>query len=117
MKVCEFHLHCHKAFEIKASTLLKMFDQLDIWRKPEEFELFLMACKADYLGRLGFDNRPYPQEQYLKAAVKAARQVTAKAFVEQGLQGPAIKEAMAAARLNAIVKIKVDSAHLNPTPL
>tara|TARA_B100000809_G_scaffold153236_1_gene150588 strand:+ start:1390 stop:2769 length:1380 start_codon:yes stop_codon:yes gene_type:complete len=117
LKVCEFHLHCHKAFEIKASTLLKMFDQLDIWRKPEEFELFLMACKADYLGRLGFDNRPYPQEQYLKAAVKAARQVTAKAFVEQGLQGPAIKEAMAAARLNAIVKIKADSAHLNPISL
>jgi tRNA nucleotidyltransferase (CCA-adding enzyme) len=116
LKVCEFHLHCHKAFELKASTLLKMFDQLDIWRKPAEFELFLMACKSDFLGRLGFDNRPYPQEQYLQAAVKAARQVTAKEFVKQGLQGPAIKEAMAAARLNAIVKIKADSAHLNPTP-
>jgi tRNA nucleotidyltransferase (CCA-adding enzyme) len=117
LKVCEFHLHCHKAFELKASTLLKMFDQLDIWRKPAEFDLFLMACKSDFLGRLGFESRPYPQEQYLQAAVKAARQVTAKAFVEQGLQGPAIKEAMAVARLNAIVKIKADSAHLNPTPL
>ncbi|PKI12864.1 multifunctional CCA addition/repair protein [Colwellia sp. 12G3] len=115
LKVCEFHLHCHKAFELKASTLLKMFDQLDIWRKPEEFELFLMACKSDFLGRLGFDNRPYPQEQYLQAAVKAARLVTAKPFIEQGLQGPAIKEAMAKARLSAIVKIKADSAHLNPT--
>jgi len=116
LKVCEFHLHCHKAFELKPSTLLRMFNQLDIWRKPEEFDYFLMACKSDFLGRLGFENRPYPQEQYLQAAVKAARQVTAKAFVEKGLQGPAIKEAMAEARLNAIVKIKNDNAHLNPTP-
>ncbi|NQZ26140.1 MAG: multifunctional CCA addition/repair protein [Colwellia sp.] len=116
LKVCEYHLHCHKAFELKASTLLKMFNHLDIWRKPEEFDLFLMACKADFLGRLGFEQRPYPQEEYLQAAVKAARAVTAKAFVEQGLQGLAIKEAMAKARLNAIVSVKADYAHLNPAP-
>ncbi len=106
LKVCEFHLHCHKAFELKANTLLKMFNQLDIWRKPQEFDFFLMACKADFLGRLGFEKRPYPQEQYLQAAVKAARQVNAKSFVEQGLKGLAIKEAMAEARLNAIKRIK-----------
>lgn len=116
LKVCEFHLHCHKAFELKASTLLKMFNQLDIWRKPEEFDLFLMACKSDFLGRLGFENRAYPQEQYLQTAVKAARQVTASPFVKQGLQGLAIKEAIAKERLNAITKIKAKSAHLNPTP-
>ena len=93
-----------------------MFNHLDIWRKPEEFDFFLMACKADFLGRLGFEQRPYPQEEYLQAAVKAARAVTPKAFVEQGLQGLAIKEAMAKARLNAIVAVKADYAHLNPTP-
>ena len=116
LKVCEYHLHCHKAFELKASTLLKMFNHLDIWRKPEEFDFFLMACKADFLGRLGFEQRAYPQEEYLQAAVKAARAVTAKAFVEQGLQGLAIKEAMAKARLNAIVLVKADYAHLKPAP-
>ena len=116
LKVCEYHLHCHKAFELKASTLLKMFNHLDIWRKPEEFDFFLMACKADFLGRLGFEQRPYPQEEYLQAAVKAARAVTAKAFVEQGLQGLAIKEAMAKARLNAIMSVKADYAHLKPAP-
>ena len=116
LKVCEFHLHCHKAFELKASTLLKMFNQLDIWRKPQEYDYFLMACKSDFLGRLGFEDRPYPQEQYLQAATKAAREVTAKSFVEQGLQGTLIKAAMAEARLNAIVKVKADYAHLNPTP-
>jgi tRNA nucleotidyltransferase (CCA-adding enzyme) len=116
LKVCEFHLHCHKAFELKASTLLKMFNQLDIWRKPQEFDFFLMACKSDFLGRLGFEDRPYPQEQYLQAAVKAAREITAKRFVEEGLQGPAIKEAMATERLNVITEIKAQYAHLDPAP-
>ena len=106
LKVCEFHLHCHKAFELKATTIFKMFNQLDVWRKPEEFEFFLMASKADFLGRLGFENRPYPQEQYLLSAMRAATSVNAKVFVEQGLKGLAIKEAMAEARLNAIKEIK-----------
>ena len=106
LKVCEFHLHCHKAFELKATTIFKMFNQLDVWRKPEEFEFFLMASKADFLGRLGFENRPYPQEQYLLSAMRAATSVNAKGFVEQGLKGLAIKEAMAEARLNVIREIK-----------
>jgi len=106
LKVCEHHLHCHKAFQLKASTLLRIFNQLDVWRKPDEFDDFILACKADFLGRLGFENRPYPQEQYLKEAVQTARAVTAKAFVEQGLKGLAIKEAMEKARLNAIKTIK-----------
>lgn len=106
LKVCEHHLHCHKAFQLKASTLLNIFNQLDVWRKPQEFEDFLIACKSDFLGRLGFEDRPYPQEQYLKAAALAATQINAKTFVEQGLKGLAIKEAMAKARLDAITKVK-----------
>ncbi len=106
LKVCEHHLHCHKAFQLKPSTLLRIFNQLDVWRKPKEFDDFLIACKSDFLGRLGFENRPYPQEQYLKDAMLAASNVNAKIFVEQGLQGVAIKEAMAKERLNAIAKIK-----------
>jgi len=106
LKVCEHHLHCHKAFQLKASTLLRIFNQLDVWRKPQEFDDFLIACKSDFLGRLGFENRSYPQEQYLKDAMNAARQVNAKAFVEQGLKGIAIKEAMVKERLNVIKKIK-----------
>jgi len=106
LKVCEHHLHCHKAFELKASTLLRIFNQLDVWRKPEEFDDFLIACKSDFLGRKGFENRPYPQEGYLKSAMLAAMAVTAKAFVEQGLKGIEIKEAMAEARLEAVTAIK-----------
>jgi len=106
LKVCEHHLHCHKAFQLKASTLLLIFNQLDVWRKPQEFDDFIIACKSDFLGRIGFENKSYPQQQYLKAAAQAATKVNAKAFVEQGLQGIAIKEAIAKARLQAIKEVK-----------
>ena len=106
LKVCEHHLHCHKAFQLKPSTLLRIFNQLDVWRKPQEFDDFIIACKSDFLGRLGFEDRPYPQEQYLKDAMLAASKINAKAFVEQGLTGLAIKEAIVKARLHAIEKIK-----------
>ena len=107
LRVCEHHLHCHKAFQLKPSTLLRIFNQLDVWRKPHEFDDFLIACKSDFLGRLGFENKPYPQEQYLQSAVKAATEINAKRFVEQGLKGIAIKEAVAQARLLAIKKVKL----------
>jgi tRNA nucleotidyltransferase (CCA-adding enzyme) len=107
LKVCEHHLHCHKAFQLKATTLLRIFDQLDVWRKPQEFDDFIIACKSDFLGRLGFENKPYPQEQYLKEAAQAATNVNAKEFIAQGLQGLAIKEAIAKARLQAIKEVKM----------
>jgi tRNA nucleotidyltransferase (CCA-adding enzyme) len=109
LKVCEHHLHCHKAFELRASTLLRIFNQLDVWRKPDEFIDFILACKADFLGRLGFENRPYPQAEYLTKAMLAARAITAKPFVESGMKGVEIKNAMATARLDAIQVVKTQN--------
>jgi tRNA nucleotidyltransferase (CCA-adding enzyme) len=106
LKVCEFHLHCHKAFELNASTVVKLFDSLDVWRKPEAFFDFLTACTADFRGRLHFEAKSYPQVNYLKSAFKAALTVTAKEFVEQGLKGVEIKEAINNKRIAVVQKIK-----------
>lgn len=113
LKVCEHHLHCHKAFELKASTILRIFNQLDVWRKPDEFDDFLIGCKSDFLGRLGFENKSYDQEKYWKEAMLAAKEVQAKVFIEQGIKGAAIKEHMDKARLDAIEKIKLKYESLN----
>jgi tRNA nucleotidyltransferase (CCA-adding enzyme) len=102
LKVCQFHLHVHKAFDLKASTILKLFDQLDVWRNPETFADFLLCCQADFLGRLGFEEKIYSQAQFLNSAYQRANTIKAKEFVEQGLKGLAIKQAIADARLTAI---------------
>lgn len=106
LKVCEYHLHCHKAFELKPSTILRLFNALDVWRKPEEFNDFILACTADMRGRTGFEDKEYPQADYLHQCLKAANTVTAKVFVEQGLKGKEIKAAIENERLNKITEIK-----------
>ena len=106
LKVCEFHLHCHKAFELKASTIVKLFNSLDVWRKPEDFYDFLITCTADFRGRLNFEEKPYPQVDYLKSAFKAALAVTAKEFIEEGIKGAEIKEAINKKRIAVIQEMK-----------
>lgn len=111
LKVCEYHLHCHKAFELKPSTILKVFNAIDVWRKPEEFSDFLLACTADAKGRKGLEHKAYPQAKFLLAAAEAASKVSAKPFIEEGKQGKAIREAMDNEKLNVIKCIKEKFLH------
>lgn len=111
LKACEFHLHAHRAFELKASTILKLFDQLNVWRKPEGLALFLTVCQADFNGRLGSEEKPYPQADYLTEAAQAALAVDAKAFIDQGFEGKAIKEQMDIERIERVNSVKTHWAN------
>ncbi|UPG94097.1 multifunctional CCA addition/repair protein [Luteibacter aegosomatissinici] len=103
--VCKHHLNAHMAFELKASTILRLLDALGALRRPERLETFLLACMADKRGRLGHGDAPYPQADYLRACRAAAAAITSKPFVDQGLQGPAIGEAMKKAQTAAIAAV------------
>ncbi|NVK23543.1 MAG: multifunctional CCA addition/repair protein [Gammaproteobacteria bacterium] len=107
--VSEFHTHTHKAFELKPATVIKLFNKVDVWRKPERFEQFLQVCTADMRGRTGFENSDYPQTDYLRKCAQACRAVQARTYVEQGLKGSAIKTAMDSERLNLVQDIKLQS--------
>ncbi len=84
---CQYHTHCHRALELKPSTVLKLFKAFDIYRRPERFEQFLGACTADARGRTGLQDRDYPQADYLRAAAQLVRQVAIAPLLEQGYQG------------------------------
>ncbi len=102
---CRFHLDAHRALELKAATVLKLLEAFDAFRRPARLDTFLVACAADKRGRLHHENDAYPQAGFLCAARGAAGAVTAQAFVEQGLAGPAIGEAMRRARIGAIAAL------------
>ncbi|QBY03715.1 multifunctional CCA addition/repair protein [Thalassotalea sp. HSM 43] len=106
LKVCEFHLHCHRALELKPSTILSLFDKLDAWRKKEQFEWFLLACEADARGRTGLEDSAYPQADYLRHVMQTCLTVNAKEFVAQGLQGLAIKQAIYNKRLELVQQLR-----------
>ena len=98
LQVCEYHTHCHRALELRGTTILKLFNATGALRRPERFEAFLLACEADSRGRLGFEDRDYPQTDYLRRALTIAREVTAAEFAGQGLEGKALGEAINAER-------------------
>lgn len=100
--VCQFHTHCHRAMELKASTLLELLVRMDAFRRPQRFSEFVAACAMDARGRTGREHNPYPQADYLEAAAAQARAVSAQPLVAQGLQGEALGKALHALRLKAI---------------
>jgi len=104
--VCRFHLDIHRAFELRPETLLSILERIDAFRRPERIVPFLLACEADKRGRLGFEDSKYPQAEYVRTAYATAAAVQATQFVEQGLAGPAIGEAVRKARTEAIAEVK-----------
>ncbi|MGN6482654.1 multifunctional CCA addition/repair protein [Luteibacter sp.] len=103
--VCKHHLNAHQAFELKATTVLRLLESLGALRRPERLETFLLACMADKRGRLHHEDDAYPQADYLRACREAAAGITSKPFVDKGLEGPAIGEAMKKAQAEAIAKV------------
>lgn len=106
--VAELHGHAHKAFELRAATILKVLERVDAFRRPERFRKFLLACEADSRGRTGYEARPYPQAAYLEGAFKAAARVSGREIAREGLEGAQIGEALRRKRLQAISAYKAD---------
>jgi tRNA nucleotidyltransferase (CCA-adding enzyme) len=108
--VARDHGNAHRALELRPGTLLEVLERTDALRRPQRFAQFLLACEADHRGRLGFENRPYPQARRLQLAFEAARGVDVAALVQRGLTGEAMREALRAARTQAIKKAVAEAA-------
>ncbi|MCY1537278.1 Multifunctional CCA protein [compost metagenome] len=104
--VGEYHTHSHRALELKASTLLELLQNLDVYRRPQRFEEFIAACEMDARGRDGLEQRDYPQANYLRNAMHIARAVPVQPLLEQGFKGPELGEALKRERLKALKAYK-----------
>ena len=105
--VGEYHLHSHRALELRPSSLLKLLLRLDCLRRPARLEDFINACEMDARGRLGFTERDYPQAEYLRGAAGCIRQVDVQPLLEKGLKGAELGEALYRERLR-VLKVYCD---------
>ncbi|OBS09668.1 multifunctional CCA addition/repair protein [Acidihalobacter prosperus] len=103
--VAREHGNAHRALALRPDTVLKLLEGSDAFRRPERFEQFLLACEADARGRPGFESRPYPQADFLRAALAAARAVPVQPLVAQGHKGPQLAEHLHGARADAIAAL------------
>ncbi|WP_019212510.1 multifunctional CCA addition/repair protein [Yersinia massiliensis] len=104
--VAEYHDLIHTVNKLRPETLLKLFDAIDVWRKPERLEQMIMTSEADARGRTGFEENPYPQGDYLRTAYQIANGVSVQEVVASGLQGLAIRDELKRRRQQALAQWK-----------
>lgn len=101
--VAREHGNVARAFEMRAATVVKLFERCDAFRKPERFADMLLAAQCDSRGRTGFEDKPYPQRPYLQSLLNVARAVDAGAVAARHPGEPQrIAEAIHHARVAAV---------------
>jgi tRNA nucleotidyltransferase (CCA-adding enzyme) len=114
---CRDHLKVHSCLGrgdqkgLKASTIMKMFEENRALQKPELFNQFLTACEADAKGRGGdFPTRDYRQAEFLfkclEAVIKLDTKPIAEDAIARGKKFEQIGEAVRRARINVIQEVK-----------
>jgi len=101
--------------DLRAGTVWRLLQRLDVLRKPERVEEFIQACQCDARGRLGLEQRPYPQASFLREAMQIVRKIRA-ADVPEHLNGASIGEALVAMRIDAIADFQKIQRALNTKP-
>lgn len=102
LAVAQFHTHCHRATDLKATTVVDTLQQLDAFRRPQRFTQFLQACEADSRGRTGFENRPYPAANFFASALAACQSIEVGNLIAQGFSGQQLGEQLRLSRISAI---------------
>jgi len=105
-KVCAWHLDCHRILEARPATVLRLLERLDVFRQPHVLPDFVSACEADYLGRKGLQDRPYPQGEYLRRAFREVADIRARDLDLEGVSGPEVGKRLSQARIEAISKLQ-----------
>ena len=100
-----YHSDIHRARELRAETVIRLFQSADAWRRPERFAQLLQVCTADAHGRTGHEQDAYPQADYLLRLLTAARAVDAGAIAANCTDQATIPERVRLARVAAIEKM------------
>ncbi len=107
-KVTQWHGIIHQGLDsngkpyLTPKTYLKVLQACQGFKNIVFLEKVLLACEADSKGRLGFEERGYPQRIFWLALAKAANQVDNQAIIALGYQGKEIALAIEQERLRLI---------------
>jgi len=101
------HTHVHQSAGFSPEARLRLLERCDAWRRPDRFVQMLLGCECDARGRLGLEDRDYPQRARLTADLAATQAVDLAAVsaeaLARGVKGPAIGAAVRRARLDALM--------------
>jgi len=101
-----YHTHVHRAFEVKAKTLLKVLNLTDAFRRPERFAQFLLACTADSHGRPGYEDYDYQQAPFFALIREKTANVDVQAIIKDGFENEQISNELHKRRLDIIKDLR-----------
>jgi tRNA nucleotidyltransferase (CCA-adding enzyme) len=99
--VAREHGNVHRALELRATTVVKLLERIDAFRRPQRFAEFLQACESDFRGRPGYESRAFPPAAYLAQALVVARGIDAGA-IARAVAPAQIRDAVSHARVDAV---------------
>ena len=102
LAVGEYHLHMHKMYELKASTVLHVLEKTRTLMDDERAKQFALCCLADARGRTGFETRAYSQAALFIRLQQAAKSVNGGEIAKGMNNGDAIQNAIRQARIKQI---------------
>lgn len=97
-----YHSEMHHLYNKGAEGIVTLLDKLDAQRKPERIEPFALCCKCDFLGREGFESRPFMRYVYFLEMFDIYQSVKARESVEAGYKGKDISVNMHNRRVEKI---------------
>lgn len=104
--VARYHGLIHRADELRAATVLKVLEAADAFRRPHRLDGLLLSAEADYRGRGGFHERPYPQAEQFRQWRELANTVDINAVIASCDKPVLIPDAIRQARISAIKQSK-----------
>lgn len=87
-----YHLTVHRLFELRANTIVTLFEETDAFRRPERFYQLLVVCEADAQGTGRKIN--YKQVLHWRELLEACSSISPQLLIDQGHEGEAIKSGL-----------------------
>jgi len=96
------HGTIHRAGEMRAATLVDLLEKCDALRRPARFGELLDACRCDYTGRAGWQERHYESPELLYKVLAAVNSVDAGRIAAACTERGKIPERLRLARIQAV---------------
>ncbi len=100
--VARYHGDIRRGPEMRTSTIVRLLERTDAFRRPQRFRQLLEACDCDFHGRLGWEDKPIPSPDLFLKALEAAKSVDAGGIASACSSKAEIPERLHAARVAAV---------------
>lgn len=96
--VSRHHLHIHRIAEMKASTIVRILEETDAFRRPKLFEQLLLVCEADACGKGENLKISYHQADKWRYIITECNKISVQSIISQGYKGKDIKQELTLSR-------------------